>query len=119
MPIFIEWLCAIIIIWMSRRDVLRKLICKMPNRSVIEGLGLLIVAYLILYPYLCSALGFEVSIYTIPTVILFLILNKTLWIFIFLFWFGWNLLTILKNLQSNLIKSKQFCEKENSDRPNQ
>ncbi len=120
LPILIEWLCVCFIFWMRHRNILPQIMnsIKMLNKPIIEGLGIILGAYLLLYPFICSALCCEISIFTIPSIILVLILNKTLWIFIFLFWFGWNLLSILKTSQSILTRSKCCCEREHSDIPN-
>jgi hypothetical protein len=104
LPIIIFCLSALIIFWLHYRNILTKIKKNINKyRITIEVLLIGFLIYLFSYSYICSVLNLNVSFLTIPYIIFIALLNKTLWFFIFLFWFGKNLLSILKdwsNLQN-------------------
>jgi len=120
-PIIIAWVCVGLVFWMKSRNIGAKIMNKVKviDRTIIEGVVIIFIAYLFLYPYICTALNLYSDIFTIPTMILLLVLNKTLWMFIFLFWFGWKLLFVLWSLndtwKKSLIRSDCYCKSERLD----
>lgn len=87
------------------------------QRPIRYGIIILLI-YLVTYPWLTRSLGLQEGIATIPLLLLMAVLNKTLWILLFLFWFGWNLFAILRSFNATWnrsIKSNYACEKDSED----
>lgn len=110
LPIIMGWLLAFIsniIVWKRRREILSMITERIHRISPIKAFIaiMLMISYLILYPFLNEMLGLQQNFFTIPWMLLIVLANKNLWVFIFLFWFAWNLLSLLKALNDTWKKS--------------
>jgi hypothetical protein len=106
-PILIIWFIFGVFFWMKKNNLFKKIkniskplfrqITKLFKNTKIQGISIIILGYLLFYSYINNLLSINNNVFTILIILFKALFNKTLWIFIFLFWFGLNLLSILKS----------------------